>query len=146
MNNSEIGLNIKKGRKRVNMTQQVLADKIGKTESTIRKYENGSIEIPMSVLELIADALDLHILDLLDDRRAFEKYEEYSNSFVTYYKSLGYAIELDDHLNNIVITHNGYSYIAPADLFLKLESDLRIDAEYSIDAVIEKYSNTKFKA
>lgn len=57
---------IKKFRKRKKYTQKQLANLIGKTESSIRKYEKGLIEIPNSVLNQIAEALNVTILDLMD--------------------------------------------------------------------------------
>lgn len=64
-NISKIGNNIKKFRKNASLTQQQLADTLGKTESTIRKYENGSIEPPLSVLNEISKILKVTIWDLI---------------------------------------------------------------------------------
>ena len=65
MNNIFIGKKIKEARNRASMTQQCLADKINKTESSIRKYEKGLVDIPLNVLNKIADALDISVNDLL---------------------------------------------------------------------------------
>ncbi|MFR6224483.1 MAG: helix-turn-helix domain-containing protein, partial [Lactococcus lactis] len=53
----QIGKRIKWTRKRVGITQKELANKIGRTESSVQKYENGKVEIPISVLEDIAKEL-----------------------------------------------------------------------------------------
>jgi transcriptional regulator with XRE-family HTH domain len=58
MNYVEIGKKIKKLRKELRMTQQQLANKIYKAESSIRKYEKGNVDIPVSVLISIANALE----------------------------------------------------------------------------------------
>lgn len=65
MDNKAIGQKIKEFRKRKNMTQKDLAASIGRTESSIRKYEKGLVEIPNSILEQIAEKLDITVKDLL---------------------------------------------------------------------------------
>lgn len=49
------------------MTQSQLADAIGKKETTIRKYENGGIEPPLSVLQDLSNAFGISLLDLMGD-------------------------------------------------------------------------------
>jgi len=63
--NLEIGKEIKQYRKKAKMTQQQLADSIGKTESSIRKYEKGLVSIPLETLQKIATALGVDTLKLL---------------------------------------------------------------------------------
>lgn len=60
-----IGKNIKQNRKKMNMTQVELGHAINKSESSIRKYEKGIIQIPLDVLYKIADILDTSIFDLI---------------------------------------------------------------------------------
>lgn len=53
------------------MTQAELAEKIGRSESSVRKYEKGLTEIPHSVIEKIAsvlgvDAFELYAYDFKD--------------------------------------------------------------------------------
>lgn len=43
----KIGLKIKENRKKLKLTQKELGEKIGKTESSIQKYEKGLTQIPM---------------------------------------------------------------------------------------------------
>lgn len=66
MNFVEVGANIKKYRKG-KMTQAQLGEKIGKTESSIRKYEKGLVEIPWNVLEQIAKHLNVNVIELCDE-------------------------------------------------------------------------------
>lgn len=61
----KIGLFIKENRKRLKLTQKELGEKIGKTESSIRKYEKGLIQIPNDVLEKIAKIFNVDILEIL---------------------------------------------------------------------------------
>lgn len=46
------------------MTQADLAEKIGRSESSVRKYEKGLTEIPHSVIEKIARALGVDAFEL----------------------------------------------------------------------------------
>lgn len=62
---SDIGQNIKAKRKEAKMTQADLARHIGKTESSVRKYEKGLVSIPADILELIANALGTTTIDLM---------------------------------------------------------------------------------
>lgn len=66
MDYKKVGQNIRKYRKG-RFTQEELAEMIGKSESSIRKYEKGLVEIPNSVLELIASKLDVDFDDLIDE-------------------------------------------------------------------------------
>ncbi len=72
----EIGSRLKQYRKLKGMTQAELGDKIGKTASTIQKYENGIIEPPINVLEQICDVLNVFIGMLIPSLS-----EEYTKSF-----------------------------------------------------------------
>ena len=56
-----IGTKIKHFRKQAGLTQQQLAEKIGKKEVTIRKYENSSREPRLSVIQDICTALNIPI-------------------------------------------------------------------------------------
>ena len=67
MDKIEFGKRVKSMRKKKQMTQIQLAQMIGKKETTIRKYENGSIEAPWNVIEEIACALDVSPFDLTVD-------------------------------------------------------------------------------
>ena len=64
MDYKKVGQNIKEFRIEKGLTQQALAKKIGKSESSIRKYEKGLVEIPNTVIEAIAKELDIETFDL----------------------------------------------------------------------------------
>ena len=59
-----LGERIKAARKEKGITQKELADLINKGFSTVQKYEIDVIEPPISVLEKIADALNVSIQKL----------------------------------------------------------------------------------
>ena len=61
-----LGEKIKLARKEKKITQQELANKIGKSKSTIEKYEADKVEnIPYETLEKISNVLDISIEELL---------------------------------------------------------------------------------
>lgn len=64
----DVGARIKEKRKEKKLTQAQLANAIGKTESSIRKYEKNLVEIPSEVMNRIAIALDTSVsyLDGID--------------------------------------------------------------------------------
>lgn len=61
----EIGKRIKLHREQAGLSQTKLGAAINRTESSIRKYENGDIEAPLSTLEKIADELNISVFNLL---------------------------------------------------------------------------------
>ena len=66
MNYKLVGANIKKLRKEAKLTQKQLGEQIGKTESSIQKYEKGIVEIPNSVIEKISEVLKTDFDSLVD--------------------------------------------------------------------------------
>lgn len=66
LNLVQLGNRIKKLRIEKKLSQTKLAYRIGKTESSVRKYESGLTEPPLSVLYAIAEILDASIFDLLE--------------------------------------------------------------------------------
>lgn len=62
---AEVGASIRQIRKSRGMTQFQLAEVLGKTLRTVQKYETGDIELTISGLEQVADALNVEPMDLL---------------------------------------------------------------------------------
>jgi transcriptional regulator with XRE-family HTH domain len=60
------GEKIKMFRVAKGIMQKELGEIIGRTESSIAKYEQGKVEIPLSVLEHIASALSVDVLDIVE--------------------------------------------------------------------------------
>lgn len=97
MRDTEIGKKIKQYRKG-KMTQRELADLIGKTESSIRKYEKGLVTIPLDVLEKIASVLGVTAVQLIGNEYFDKTYPEIGKQskeyegFLDYLHSLGYIV------------------------------------------------------
>lgn len=64
----DIAGNIKVLRKKRGFSQAELGELVGKTESSIQKYELGVAEPPISVLSVIADKLDVALADVIGCR------------------------------------------------------------------------------
>ena len=67
-NKKSFGAYICAQRKALGMTQREFADKLFLTESAVSKWERGAGFPDVSLLEPLADALDLRVLDLLRGR------------------------------------------------------------------------------
>lgn len=70
--NKSIGLAIKLNRQNKGLTQQQLADMIGKNINSLKKYEAGTTNVPLKVLETIAYQLDVSIIELIGETEAIE--------------------------------------------------------------------------
>ncbi|MBQ8682426.1 MAG: helix-turn-helix transcriptional regulator [Selenomonadales bacterium] len=63
--NMRIGKRIKEARRKLKLTQMELAESIGRTESSVRKYEAGKVTIPIDVIAEIAYVLKVPAFDLI---------------------------------------------------------------------------------
>lgn len=76
----KIGEKIKQYRKELGITQKELGIRINKSESTIRKYESGSVTPSMSVIHLLADELNINSDKLLTAHESAKLTIDYFNS------------------------------------------------------------------
>lgn len=141
--NKIIGYHIQKHRKSMKMTQKQLGESIGKTASSIQKYESGTTEVPLSVLEKIASVLEVHILDLLDDGSAMSWYDQRDSAMFALLKTLGCVIEIDpNNCTDAVICYKGCEYTVPAATILfNLFPDIEYNALDLVEKIIKKTSN-----
>lgn len=119
--NEKIGANIKKFRKEQRYTQKELGQLIGKTESSIQKYESGATEVPRSVLESIASVLGLHLLDLLDDASAMDWFAKRDRAAISFLNSIGCHVQFLPssryRADSISLVYDGVHYVIPTDRF-----------------------------
>lgn len=132
---TEIGKNIKKLRKEKKLTQKQLGSLIGKTESSIQKYESGVTEIPRSVLEKIAAVLCVHVIDILDNNGQFNWDEERCQAVDFFINSIGCEIEYDAIDSDTSLMHyKGRSYaVTTSDIW-----GIYDDTEDAVTNAIEK--------
>ena len=62
----EIGNAIKKRRRQLEITQKEFAERLGKSERTIQKYESGEITMKIDLIKLVADELEIPWQELLE--------------------------------------------------------------------------------
>lgn len=72
MNQTAIGNYIAKKRREVNLTQKQLAEKLGVSNKTISKWENGKCMPDYSIVEELCKALSISLSELVDGEDAAE--------------------------------------------------------------------------
>ena len=81
MNQEKIGLFIAKCRREKNMTQEDLAEKLGVSNKSISRWENGKTMMDISLFEPLCNELDISIIELLTNSLYHEmkmvKYNEW---------------------------------------------------------------------
>lgn len=132
MTNESIGQKLSRFRKNARLTQKELGALIGKTESSIQKYEKGSTEIPLSVLLHISDALNIEIYEFLESE--FVKYSNASdNAIDRLISALGYKVTSDCQ-----IIKNGYAYHFTDGELLTLVDDIKLSTEDILNDALKK--------
>ena len=76
MNQETIGKFIATCRKEANITQREFAEKLGITDKTVSRWENGHYLPDISLFEEICEILDIDVIELLNARRMNNKIEE----------------------------------------------------------------------
>lgn len=138
----KLGFFIKEKRKELNLTQKELGEKIGKTESSIRKYEKGLINIPNDVLEKLANFLGVSFFRLISPEYEKkikndinESYNDIYNKVVENKDEKPLYVErmiILDQINEI-LKSKIVEYIGQRFLYHKLEID-----KYEIEIISEK--------
>ena len=86
MNQEKIGLFIAKCRKEKNMTQEELAEKLGVSNKSISRWENGKTMMDISLFEPICNILDISIIELLNGEKVNDKKKDklYTKTLINY--------------------------------------------------------------
>lgn len=98
--NQEVGKKIRTFRKKRNMTVQNLADLIDKSKATVSKYETGEISIDLVTLYAVADALKIHVEQLLYIEPQAETYSGSSEPSAFFKNSSRFYSYIYDGRNN----------------------------------------------
>ena len=144
MDYKKIGKNIYTYRKAKRLTQRKLAESIGRAESTIQKYEKGEIEIPNSVLQSIAEALDTTYNCLVDweiQESTNELIAGISPTTQQLLKSLGYRLiwKLDDKSISLIDNNENSIYVTEQDL-KDLEKETASFVRFELRELFDSYS------
>lgn len=154
-----IGANIRKYRKQNKLTQTELGKLIGKTESSIRKYERGYVIIPLDVLNKIADVLNVPAYRIIDvsnismEANSLEIIEKFLESigYICEYvydvekwhyedvcddsnKLIGKSQVADEETYSVKLTKNGVCTTYSKEEF----EQFKMDIEQSIDYLVWK--------
>lgn len=91
MNQEKIGLFIAKCRREKNMTQEDLAEKLGVSNKSISRWENGKTMIDISLFEPLCNELDISIIELLNGERINDKKKDklYTKTLINYSNKVG---------------------------------------------------------
>lgn len=72
MNQTDIGKYIARKRREMNLTQEQLAEKLGVSNKTISKWENGKCMPDYSVVQNLCEALSVTLAELMDGEDSAE--------------------------------------------------------------------------
>lgn len=91
MNQEKIGLFIAKCRREKNMTQEDLAEKLGVSNKSISRWENGKTIMDISLFEPLCNELDISIIELLNGERINDKKRDklYTKTLINYSNKVG---------------------------------------------------------
>ncbi|MDS0526085.1 helix-turn-helix domain-containing protein [Clostridium sp. SHJSY1] len=160
MNKETIGDRIKKKRKNKKITQNQLANILNKSLSSVQKYESGDVEVPKSILEEIAIALDTTIFYLLGydeaqlDEELKEMFDEYlaiqnedpeSRLFREQLKQIGCYYESpscsNENITNsyYILKYNNKVFEVPTYEFENLRNSFNSYITFMLQQLIKKY-------
>lgn len=88
----EIGKKLKEIRKSKKITQTELGNLLGKSLSTIQKYESGEIEIPLNTILKVCDFFDISINEIIESREKIEIQKLGDEDLIGELKIRGYTI------------------------------------------------------
>lgn len=91
MNQEKIGLFIAKCRREKNMTQEDLAEKLGVSNKSISRWENGKTMMDISLFVPLCNELDISIIELLNGERINDKKKDklYTKTLINYTNKVG---------------------------------------------------------
>lgn len=133
-----IGDNIKKYRKLARMTQVELAQKINKSESTIRKYEANNVKPDFSVLDDIANVLGCTLIDLVNTTDMSIDSISKSYYLEQYINSLGYEITGNESEGYLIIKALDGTYEITEKDLEELETTIKSFVLFKIQEIIKK--------
>lgn len=155
-NTINISKNIKHYRKLKGLTQKELGVKIHKSEISIRKYESGKGNIPMSTFFDIARSFEVNIVNLLQDedgivsgieKEIYEDLKEFdisysdnvseSNYLEQYIKTLGYEIDGDESEGYLVINAPNGTYEISEKNIEELETTTKAFVLFKLQEIIK---------
>lgn len=134
---------IKYSRKKANLTQQQLAERIGLKRSTIGRYENGDNEPSVDIINKISSVVNVDILKMLSTFNYFENHEkvlanmpETLCEYMAYFNGYDFRSFYDNQLEQTVYV------VTVSDKEIPILSDYF--AKEFLNPVIGGYANYEF--
>lgn len=152
---SVVGQMIKQQRKSKKITQLELANLIGKTESSIRKYEKGLVNIPVEVLKLIAKKLEISVYDLTsqaildemfpEEAQRAQKFSDIKRGFIVMLEEIYGTVKIKE----LVVQKRKYEYYLigkGSDAFILYPNDIQTFEKTTkaiIPPIVERIKDTR---
>lgn len=132
-----VGERIKQKRREKHLTQAQLANMIGKTESSIRKYEKNLVSIPDSVMIEIANALGttVHYLDGIE--KAQKDFQSYKSMHYLI-EEQGFHIDYEIDEPTAHVTYKGKTYTVSFSEVDACESDIKKYIKFRLLELLDK--------
>jgi transcriptional regulator with XRE-family HTH domain len=145
LDSENIGNAIKKARKEKKLTQKQLGDIIGKAESTIRKYENGSIEIPNSVLTEIGRVLGVFFFKFVFDQEDNFNDKQRDSTYFLDQKlaQIGFRVTGDEAEGYMWLEGPGGTYEITEDELTELDNSTTSYLKFKVNELVEKSNKIK---
>ena len=99
MNQNEIGSFIAAKRREKNLTQEALAEKLGVSNKTVSKWENGKCMPDYAIVEALCSALDITVAELLGGRVAEPRNEEQYEMLLYKVQELEHKVQAEEQRN-----------------------------------------------
>ena len=101
-----IGDKIKILRKDKKLTQREFGKLIGKSESSIKKYESGVTTIPLDILNQIAKVFDISLSEFIcsdnDNTESIELFKRYLESKNHYINDIALIEEIENYISEYI--------------------------------------------
>ncbi len=132
-----IGDTIKTERKKKNLTQKELAEKINKSERMVQKYENGEVIPSIEVLNNIGAALGVFIFSFANNENAAIKENPKNYSLEQYMYALGYEVLIDISEGYVTLISPEGQYEITMDDLNELTSSTESFIRFKISEIIK---------
>jgi transcriptional regulator with XRE-family HTH domain len=136
-----IGETIKTERKKKNITQKELAQKINKSERMVQKYENGEVTPSIEVLNQIAAELGVFIFSFADNKTSSKNDNNYNSReyyLDQYLSTLGYKITGDLGEGDLFLESQEGTYEINMNDIEDLRSSTQSFIEYKLHDITKK--------
>ena len=131
MNTEKIGNFIKEKRKKINLTQKELADKLHITDRAVSKWERGMGCPDVSLLEDLSKILDVSIVDILNGEEIKEEIKNKHLINSINYSKENYKLKIKNNLN--VVLTSIIIFVSLLLILFNISNYYKLNKKYQID-------------